>query len=1178
MAGPIYYQWQNEHLLRTIYPLREMKLRDFLIYYYEIDVWQEYKDKKPEDLGGEVQAHQAAQRELISNAYDRYLALKSYFEKAEVGDEYRQKFPGLDQDFMEKINRMHREFNRYFPTYNNIAKERYFLTRQITVMEGYRKEIEREIANKQRIVRNMGPDWKKTPEYQQEIEKLKNITAGMANQELENLYGFLAAFVKVEKRRKDLDNWKDKNAKEQAAITSRLHQLTKEKSTLDERLAEIKTDLARLKSPPNLRALEAYFTREDVSADYQKMFPNSDERFIDKINGIHQSFKSYFGSHDNAQQRVFFLKARLSDVERYQREIERDIAEKERIVRNMGETWRKTPEYQREIKTLRNITLKMTGVELIKMGDFLAALEISRKTDEDIKTAIAKKEDEGSQATSQLSRVVQELNSLEQRARQIEEVITRPEKEQLMAFVDLQEVGVRDIVRGKVENYQHTLAEKAHEELLEEVVNKFLANPERYPLWLQYMVIHFSGMRYKSAHGSWADPKDLLFSLKVQEIEKRFKNTDDDTIEALCQERIADYRPGSEQNGGQDQVTVQDLKLPKLAQAQDPQWKAKVEHHLNRLERATYAYHKRKALLDLRIDEESYEIEALGDQEALEKLEGMKAQLPDWMWKEIVRLTDLRLKEVKDENWEELSPEDLAARQEYAAWEYREILDKWKRENLTGWREEHDRANRLIVSRAVCNEVAEHIQHLRGHSPPGGLTAKPEWYLRKEKDPKLAESADRPYFVKPRSQADFKEGASLLWLRYVDSQPNAWQIAHPITLKNGEGLLSSAPSPDRGNFRAPAKRTLSKSKGGGANSQSDWRNHQDSSGHFKRSKTVIGENKKRSMVNQWLRWMHEATVAEVGDTADGPVVLTFETALPYEDKRQSTIGVFKHSAYNLNHNPAGGALTLVGYTPKADVPYEDLKEMLDWNRILRKQVLSEAQMKAFWDKAIQLDQKPVVTAKESGSGKKTPGGTPEQAISPAEVAPAVEMSNHKERIVCYDIGLGSRQASVYQPRVELRRGLRLWVAQGEAVKVGTQIYYPVARCDGEPRAQELYVRAEEIINAPQDRASIPVATKEKLNLRRLSRANKNGKPIMEKFSVQIPAGTKLRVSAVHKVTPADPGNGVIDADGPDDYYLIVECPNKISAEGLFLRTEDVLPISEEAYKPSKAKPPEPVAP
>ncbi|RDJ94336.1 hypothetical protein B4Q13_15140 [Lacticaseibacillus rhamnosus] len=46
---------------------------------------------------------------------------------------------------------------------------------------------------------------------------------------------------------------------------------------------------------------------------------------------------------------------------------------------------------------------------------------------------------------------------------------------------------------------------------------------------------------------------------------------------------------------------------------------------------------------------------------------------------------------------------------------------------------------------------------------------------------------------------------------------------------------------------------------------------------------------------QWLRWIHEATVAEVAETADGIVVLTFETALPYDDPRMSAIGVFLYA-------------------------------------------------------------------------------------------------------------------------------------------------------------------------------------------------------------------------------------------------------------------------------------------
>ena len=46
MAEPTYFQWQNEFLLETIYPRRNRKLADFLIYCREIELWEEFKDKE----------------------------------------------------------------------------------------------------------------------------------------------------------------------------------------------------------------------------------------------------------------------------------------------------------------------------------------------------------------------------------------------------------------------------------------------------------------------------------------------------------------------------------------------------------------------------------------------------------------------------------------------------------------------------------------------------------------------------------------------------------------------------------------------------------------------------------------------------------------------------------------------------------------------------------------------------------------------------------------------------------------------------------------------------------------------------------------------------------------------------------------------------------------------------
>ena len=86
MTDEIYFQWQNEHLLKTIYPLRETKLRDFLVYFQEFDIWEEYRQK--DDIAGEVAAYVAGQREMIETTFDRYVALEQYFQREDLSDRY----------------------------------------------------------------------------------------------------------------------------------------------------------------------------------------------------------------------------------------------------------------------------------------------------------------------------------------------------------------------------------------------------------------------------------------------------------------------------------------------------------------------------------------------------------------------------------------------------------------------------------------------------------------------------------------------------------------------------------------------------------------------------------------------------------------------------------------------------------------------------------------------------------------------------------------------------------------------------------------------------------------------------------------------------------------------------------------------------------------------------------
>jgi hypothetical protein len=93
---------------------------------------------------------------------------------------------------------------------------------------------------------------------------------------------------------------------------------------------------------------------------------------------------------------------------------------------------------------------------------------------------------------------------------------------------------------------------------------------------------------------------------------------------------------------------------------------------------------------------------------------------------------------------------------------------------------------------------------------------------------------------------------------------------------------------------------------------------------------------------QFLRWIHEATVVEVAETADGTMVLTYETALPDDYKGTSSIGMFKKplgyflSDFMVEGNEDTYNRSFVGYVPEGQIPLEHLKAMLDWNKILRR--------------------------------------------------------------------------------------------------------------------------------------------------------------------------------------------------------------------------------------------------
>jgi hypothetical protein len=698
LAEPLHFQWQNEILCKTIYPMREPKLRDFLVYYMEIDVWKQYKGRDISTLKTEVDAYLQAQEDAAVTAYKSYKVLREYFQVKDVRFHYT-KYRPIDEAELTEINKFHALFIQGWP--KDIRGERSFVEGQIQYWLNHRNLIRDMVRSKTRRLENMAPDHPKRPVEAKELEGKQNITLPMAEQELEQVRAFLKTYDLIEPRK----------------------------------LAFHKQQ----KSDPNFKMDEAEF---------------------------------------------------------------------------------------------------------------------------------------------------------------------------LVHYAPERPVTVQDIALWKTAEYRASLEKKKKQyELLEEIYQRFKKEPNRYPHWLQYMVVHFSGMRYASAHGSWADPKDLLTRLGAAELDKKVKELDDAAVEKLCREKIAAYETGSGSN------------VPALVRATDKVWKDKVALHMLSV-KANGPKTRKAGLAALQVEEFNYDIQTLTTEQALKKIEAMKAKFPAWAWKEIVKFTPLRSNHVIDFNWEKLTSEEETERYLPAHNDIRTVLDAWENYDTSAWREEHGRSHELIVSRAVCNETAEHVQHIRGHLPPGGLTPKPKWYSTNEVENKLTGSP-RPFYVKPTSEKDYVPGASILWLRFVDKEPNDWQIAKSVKTKSGVDLL---PESFSSNKKADPKAPIS-----------PWAYKKGEV--VTRSRTVTDPTtKSKTQQQQWLRWIHEATVAEVADTAEGMTLLTYETALPDDDKGTSSIGMFKKPLqWFLDDGPEETYnRSFVGFVPEGQVPLEHLKTMMDWNKILRK--------------------------------------------------------------------------------------------------------------------------------------------------------------------------------------------------------------------------------------------------
>jgi hypothetical protein len=724
MAEPMYFQWQNPVLLRTIYPRRNRKLADFLIYCKEIDLWREHKDK---EIREQERAEYIAERdEVVMTAYKSYKTEYAYFTNEDVRTYYAS-YKLTGEADLAPIKEMHAAFKKYLPSYGSVRKELNLVAWYVSTWQEKIRKLKEEDKRLERRLAILAPDHKDRTVVVEGLKKLREVTLLLLEEELKRLHTFLSSYNKVEKRKREFYKAKESAETDVKGLRTRLDTTRVPLRRLEAQSRQLTADLARLRTPPQPEAFERYFLTDDISDELCKQFPQAEAPLIDGISAIHKRLATELKALKGRD----VWRSRIANyVNELKAQYDRFLQEVNRLeVQTSGSA--QGAETHGRLVMLKDAGLKAVEMELDKLSDYHAALGYKEKPHAEWQQAIQNKESELQSVQKRLADAQKQVTALEQELQSKETILKMEEIDYLVRFVpEQQPVTARDIVRAKVEKYkgqlearinpelpkdpaqQDLLNAQIQQELLEEIVQRFLERPDEFPLWLQYMVIHFSGMRYRTAHGSWADPKDLLKTLRTSELETWFRGRDASIVEALIEERLSTYE------------SPDPARAPKLALTTDPTWKEIIATHLQELK---LPYKRRAALSELLCDEENYVIDAMSLEEALEALKELrsgkdgKLPLPDWMWKEITRLTELRVEEAKDPKWNELTPEEQKQKNEARYGEFREIMNKWKEKYLTGWRQEHDRSNRLIVTSSVCNEVAEQILHLRGRSPGGGL-------------------------------------------------------------------------------------------------------------------------------------------------------------------------------------------------------------------------------------------------------------------------------------------------------------------------------------------------------------------------------------------------------------------------------------------------------------------------
>ncbi len=452
-----------------------------------------------------------------------------------------------------------------------------------------------------------------------------------------------------------------------------------------------------------------------------------------------------------------------------------------------------------------------------------------------------------------------------------------------------------------------------HDERLGKVLDRFDADAgfAKYPEWLRYMVLHLSGMRYASAHGSWAPAVSLISLLKQDEVRSSVGRMSGGTLSAKLAESAAEIereRAALDPRRDKRRIRVLDAwhkafarqkqdfdmllgdaaspdakRYAELARIGD--MRAGIERKLD-VEKDPRQYavllellegmYEAEARLEMELGSKLGKIRAVEERsratliehlidkalaalpkdeyEALAVLQKMQdaGSLPVFVWREIVRRTPLK-HDKANADWEKRTDAELESmnRSDESTRRWKEILKQWLT-NSTVWREKVDADLSLVTIQAVCDQIAEMSQRARGQKPTPGIGQKAAWFASTGS----FQALDRVDQLKP--------GASLVFLEWTTVKPK--EPVHIVRHDRGYAL------------RNEDKTTLAD----GTVDTNGWTYHFDADGTVRRSRdSVVGTSADPAQppptyrFEQWMSWKHEAVVVET-DESHGRIIM-FET-------------------------------------------------------------------------------------------------------------------------------------------------------------------------------------------------------------------------------------------------------------------------------------------------------------